>query len=154
MSHSSPISLNTKLQVLLLSRKSYIDKIKQIDEQIINTLRESTPSSNTECIQIIGTALAACSLDFDNTLIESPRPNKPSVIIAQRNRVLLNYPGFTELTTVSSSQSTPPTVSTSQPSSTDQSQFRAETPTRNLVNFAEFTSPETSLEDLLSNINP
>src|ERR1700739_2024398 len=118
MSHQNPaVSLNTKLHLLLITRNTYLEKIKQIDGQIIDELLKNTPSSNTECLQIIGTALSASTLDFENTIIESPRPNKPPIIIAQRNRVLLNFPGFTELDTVNPNQSAFSAASASQPSS-------------------------------------
>ena len=154
MSHqSSTISLDTKLRLLLLTRNTYLEKIKQIDGQILDELQKSFPSSNTECLQIIGTALSASILDLENTVIEFPRPNKPPIIIAPRNKVTLNFPGSTDLSAVNPSQSASSAVSTSQPASTNQQESRVETPTRNLEPFGELTSADISLEYLLSNIN-
>ena len=150
-SRSSTVSLDAKLQILLRSRRNYLDKIQQIDDQINNELRNNLPSSNAECLQIIKTAITTCSIDFNNTFLETPRQNKPSIIIAQRNRVLLNYPEFTELTSaIASPPSSSFTISAVQPLSPNPSPFRPETPTRNTVDFSELAPPETFLESYLS----
>ena len=166
------LSFNTVLRNLLRTRNNYVKKIKELDEQITTLLRENTPSTNEQSLQLLRTALSAASVNFNDTFIEYHRPNQSQLVIAQRNRVLLNFPVRVETTQVTSSTPPPfennlssqnfpviklePTNDLQLPEGintvreTDSQPARVETPTRNIINLEELGPPTSYLEHFLA----
>src|SRR5215467_13382416 len=111
---SRALSFNTTLGNILRTRQNYVTKIKELDERIITLLCDNLPTTNEHSLQLMRTALSASSINFDNTYVEYHRPNQSQLVIAQRDKVTLNYHGRTETEYVTSSTPPPATSSVSQ----------------------------------------
>ena len=167
-------TLDATLGNLLRARKRHLDKLKEIDTQVAEILRNNTPTSNGECLQIIRTALASSSIDFNKTYVHYHRPGHIPLVLAQENRVRLTFseqPGTSSINpsappfaTVPDSQAitaTPlETVNITQtPDSigitTEVNTFeqRIESPTRNIIDFSRLEPPSSFLEGYLTSFN-
>lgn len=71
------VSLDTILSILLKTRENLLNKIKEIDEQILNALRDTILETNVACLQIIITALASDLFNFENIILEFHYPTHP-----------------------------------------------------------------------------
>jgi hypothetical protein len=152
---SEAISIESRLTSLLRARKEYLDKVDEIDKQLTNVVRDEVPSTNNISIQILKAGLAASPINFESTFLEYHRTGKPSLVIAQRNRVLLNYPGYSEVALVVPSTPSSSSVRTNPlplAEPVDQS-YRVETPTRNVIDLNELAPYASLLEAYLANDN-
>jgi hypothetical protein len=149
-SEAEPTPFELQLASLLRLRGEYVNKIEEIDNQIANALQDKIPSTNNISLRLVKAGLTVSPINFENTFLDYRRINKPPLVIAQRNRVLLNYPGYSEVTLAAPPG--PSTVRTDPPLLTETFP-RAETPTRNVINPNELVPFESLLEAYLANNN-
>lgn len=104
MSSSNPttsnVLLNPKLSTLLKTRESFLEKVKEFDEQMSNVLHDGILESNVERLKLITSALAASLFNFKTTILEFYYPTQPQLIIARKDKVYIQSPESLQTTRV------------------------------------------------------
>lgn len=84
-----PLLLKSIIRNLLDQRRNHTNRIKQIDDQIIETLRSDHTTPAHVWLEIIQIALHRSSVDFETTRLEYSNSGQVPIVIAQKDKLNL-----------------------------------------------------------------